>query len=40
MIAAREKWPELIQALPMSASHKSALKQHLAGLSLAFRIEL
>ena len=40
MVAARENWPELIQALPMSTSHKSALKQHLAGLPLAFRIEL
>lgn len=40
MAAAREKWPELIQALPMSTSHKVVLREHLSGLQPDFRIEL
>ncbi|MGB1271751.1 MAG: type II toxin-antitoxin system HipA family toxin [Endozoicomonas sp.] len=38
--AAREQWPGKLQALPMSASHKALLEQHLAELAPDFRIEL
>ena len=38
--AAREQWPGLIQKLPMAENHKAVLKEHLAGLSPDFRIEL
>ncbi|MET4693631.1 type II toxin-antitoxin system HipA family toxin [Endozoicomonas lisbonensis] len=38
--SAREQWPELLQALPMSASHKDVLKEHMASLSSDFRVEL